>query len=88
MPDLLKSKKFQAALVGLIVAIAGHYGLDLNSDMLWVILSPILTYIGAQGLADALPGKEKALVEAAYGLMPERIQGVLSEIKEYVPPGH
>ena len=60
--DLLKSKKFQAAVLGLVVAIGGHYGLDLNSDTLLAVLSPILAYIAGQGLADF--GKEKAKVES------------------------
>ncbi len=60
--DLLKSKKFQAAMIGLIVAIAGHYGLDLNDQTLAATLAPIVAYILGQGAADF--GKEKAKIEA------------------------
>ncbi len=56
--DLLRSKKFQAASLGLIVAIGGHFGFDLDSDILLTVLSPILAYIAGQGLADF--GKERA----------------------------
>ena len=56
--DLLKSKKFQAALVGLIVAILGETGLKLDQQALLTVLSPILTYILGQAMADI--GKEKA----------------------------
>ncbi len=58
---ILKSKKFQAAVVGLVVAIAGKIGLDLDHDALLVILSPILAYIAGQGLADI--GKEEAKIK-------------------------
>ncbi len=59
--DILKSKKFQAAIVGLIVAFAGKYGLNLDETAIMAILSPILAYIAGQGLADI--GKEKAKLE-------------------------
>jgi hypothetical protein len=45
MMDLLKSKKF----------------LDMEQQQVILIVSPFLTFIGAQGLADI--GKEKAKVE-------------------------
>jgi uncharacterized membrane protein (DUF441 family) len=63
--DLIKSKKFQAAAVGVIVAIAGKAGLDLDEASLLTILSPILAYIAGQGLADI--GKEKAKIEGKNG---------------------
>lgn len=59
--DLLKSKKFQAAVVGLIVAVAAKVGLDLDTEALLTVLSPILTYIAGQAMADI--GKEKAKAE-------------------------
>ncbi len=58
---ILKSKKFQAAVVGLVVALTGKVGLDLDETALLTILSPILAYIAGQGLADI--GKEKAKIE-------------------------
>ncbi len=60
--DILKSKKFQAALVSLVVMIAAKAGFDLDEAALLTIISPLLTYIAGQGLADI--GKEKAKVEA------------------------
>lgn len=56
-----QSKKFQAALVGVIVAVAAEFGFDLDTQTILVILSPVLTYIGGQAVADI--GKEKAKVE-------------------------
>jgi len=68
--ELLQSKKFQMAIVGFIVAIASKLGFtDLDDATLFAILSPFLTYIAGQGVADI--GKEKvkeaAKVEAAGG---------------------
>ena len=54
------SKKFLAAAVGVIVGVAGQYGLDIPAQELTVVLSPVLAYIVGQGVADA--GKEKARV--------------------------
>jgi hypothetical protein len=59
--SILKSKKFQASVVGLIVALTGKIGLDLDEAALLTILSPILAYIAGQGLADI--GKERAKIE-------------------------
>ena len=60
--DIFKSKKFQASLVGLLVAIVGQLGLKLDPTALLAVLSPILTYIAGQAVADV--GKEKAKAEA------------------------
>lgn len=59
--NILKSKKSQAAAVGLVVALAGKIGLDLDETSLLTILSPILAYIAGQSAADI--GKEKAIIE-------------------------
>jgi len=56
-----KSKKFQASMVGLAVALAGKIGLNLDEAALLTILSPILAYIAGQSAADI--GKEKAKIE-------------------------
>ncbi len=61
MMDLLKSKKFIAALIAVFVMIAGSFGLELDPAALIVIVTPIITYILAQGVSDI--GKEKAKVE-------------------------
>ena len=59
--ELFKSKKFQASLVGLIVALVGEIGLNLDEQALLTVLSPILTFIVGQAMADI--GKEKAKAE-------------------------
>lgn len=77
MPDLLKSKKFQAALLGLLLVIAHHFIPSLQAIDLYALLAPVVAYILGQGIADW--GKERALIEAAYDMMPVRLRGELLE---------
>lgn len=62
--DLLYSKKFQAALLGVAIMIAKHFTPQLDEISALELTLPILVYIAGQGLADALPGKEKVKMEA------------------------
>ncbi len=58
--EIFKSKKWQAAMVGIIVATIGHFNesfAGIAEQVLWVIMA----FIGGQGLADF--GKEKAKIE-------------------------
>ncbi len=59
--DLVKSKKFQAAVIAVLLMIASEFGLDLDPEALLAIASPLLLYILGQSVADV--GKEKAKVE-------------------------
>ncbi len=59
--QMFQSKKAIAMLVGLVVAVGGHLGLNLDPDALTTILAPVLAYIVGQGVADH--GKEKARME-------------------------
>ena len=61
MKDLLKSKKFQAAIIGVLVAILSHYVPGLPEDAANQVLTVIVAYIVGQGLADM--GKERAKIE-------------------------
>lgn len=61
LKDMIGSKKAIAMIVGLIVSFAGKYGLELPTEELTAILSPVLAYIVGQGVADA--GKEKARID-------------------------
>lgn len=55
--DLLSSKKFVSALLGMATVIAVKLGVpEATITELIAIISPILVYIGAQGFADQ--GKE------------------------------
>ena len=58
---ILKSKKFWTAFSSVLVALAGHFGLDLDPSEITAILSPIMAYIVGQGVADL--GKERAKIE-------------------------
>ena len=60
--DLLQSKKFVTALIGVVTAVGVRVGFpEMKIEEMISIISPILVYIGAQGFADI--GKGKALVE-------------------------
>lgn len=56
--QLLGSKKAVVAVVTVLVALLGLFGLDLDADKLAAALSPLLAYIIGQGVADN--GKEAA----------------------------
>lgn len=61
MSGLFSSKKFVAALVAALVAfIAAYFGF--SPEKVMAVISPLLAYIGAQGIADL--GKERAKIEA------------------------
>jgi len=59
--ELLKSKKFQTSIVGVLVGVLSHFGLDLDAGALLAIMSPLLASIIGQGVADV--GKERAKIE-------------------------
>lgn len=61
MKELLTSKKFIASIVGVIVTIAGKYGLELDEAALATIISPLIAYIVGQGIADH--GKNKSEID-------------------------
>ena len=58
---MLGSKKAIAMIVGLVVSFAAKYWLQLPTEELAAVLSPVLAYILGQGVADV--GKEKARIE-------------------------
>jgi len=59
---ILSSKKALAAIVGVVVSLVAKLGIDLPTEALLAILTPILAYILGQGVADI--GKEAAKSEA------------------------
>lgn len=65
--DIVKSKKFQAAVVGMIGSILVIYVPALRDVPLEAVLGPIVAYIIGQGLADF--GKERAKVEQEVDTM-------------------
>ena len=50
--DMATSKKFVAAVAGVIVGFAGRLGFDLPMEEVETLLYPILAYIVGQGAAD------------------------------------
>lgn len=69
MRELLTSKKFVMAVVATIVAAAGKLGLELPTDTVALLMTPLLTYVAAQGLADY--GKNAAKVDAVAKVITE-----------------
>ena len=53
---LIGSKKFQAAVIAVVVMVGAEIGLDLDTEALLAIVSPLIAYILGQGIADH--GKE------------------------------
>jgi hypothetical protein len=54
---LLGSKKFVAAIVGVACGAAAKFGWNWDPGEILAVVSPLLAYIGAQGVADAGKGK-------------------------------
>lgn len=61
MPAILKSKKFQAAVVGVIATVLVHTVPALQSVNVTEVLAPIVAYILGQGIADH--GKEAEVIK-------------------------
>ena len=59
--DLFTSKKFVAAIAGLVVAILGSNEILIDQEALTTVLAPLMAYIVGQGVADI--GKERAKIE-------------------------
>lgn len=62
--EMLKSKKFLAACVSVIVWCVGKVGADLDTDELLGAVTPLWAYIIAQGAADFGKGKNAPAIEA------------------------
>lgn len=54
--ELLTSKKFIVSVSGMIVALVAKLGLELQTEDVAAIVSPVVAYVVAQGWADR--GKE------------------------------
>lgn len=60
--DLLSSKKAIAMTVGVVIAIAGHFGFAIPGEDITKVVGLIGAYVVAQGIADH--GKEAAAITA------------------------
>ena len=60
---ILGSKKAVMAILGAIAGLVARIGWDVSPEDLLTMLSPILAYIGFQGIADI--GKPKTEVESS-----------------------
>lgn len=59
---LLSSKKFIAAIIGIIITIGARYGFNLDPDLVRDIVAILIAYILGQSIADH--GKEAARITA------------------------
>ena len=57
---LLSSKKFQATIAAVAVALLAKVGIDADNETILLIISPLVAYILGQGIADT--GKERAKI--------------------------
>lgn len=54
----LESKKFVAALLSVVAVCLGHFGFNVDTSTMLLVLTPVMVAIGAQGWADS--GKASA----------------------------
>lgn len=72
IPLALKSRKFWLAIIGAGVAFCNAmFNWGLTTDQVWQVVAPLLTFIGAEGVADAAE---------RYSVAPSNIQRV--EVKK------
>ena len=64
LKTLLTSKKFVAAIVGVIVGLVAKLGVELDTDATALVISPILAYIVGQGVADHGKSRAQEIVKA------------------------
>ena len=69
--DLFKSKKFLAALAGVVFVIVNKLGLDLDEPTVITIVGLIAAYVIGQGHADT--GKEARKLEATTAIKPREV---------------
>ena len=60
LPRVLRSKKFQTAVVAVIVYVSGRLGWDVSPTDLVLVIAPLIAFIVSQGWADS--GKEAARI--------------------------
>ncbi len=64
LKTLLTSKKFIAAIVGVAVGLIAKLGIELDTDAVAIVISPILAYIVGQGVADHGKSRAQEIVKA------------------------
>lgn len=85
--DLLKSKKFRVFLVGFVMLLANDVlHLGVTHDTAEELVALVIGYMGAQGLADALPGKEKVRAEAETVDAQVRLAQIKNALRDPIPP--
>lgn len=69
----LKSRKLILALIGALVAfLNAYFELGLTTEQVWSVIAPLLAFIGAEGVADAVERNQSPIIVET----PEYRQGV------------
>ena len=69
--EMLTSKKFITALATTIGALIARLGFNVEIETVAVIITPLIIYIGAQGMADK--GKTAAVIQATNPAPPAAV---------------
>ena len=64
LKTLLTSKKFVAAIIGVAVGLIAKLGIELQTQDVVAVISPILAYILGQGVADHGKSRAQEIVKA------------------------
>src|SRR5688572_8275308 len=91
MKNILLSKKFQTAIITLIVVIAGHFGFQLDEGVIGLMIAPLITFIAAHAFVDravttAQIHQATELKIAAIHANPQSPQVPLEKVADAPPP--
>lgn len=78
--EAITSKKFIAAVAGILVALAARRGLNLDPDSVQNVIYVIVAYLVGQGIADH--GKEAAKVQGTVSLASNDITNPPQPVKD------
>lgn len=75
--SFLHSKKFVAAIIGIIITIGGRYGLNLDPQLVQDVVYILIAYIVGQGIADH--GKAAAQITAMAEISPSEAKAMIKD---------
>jgi uncharacterized membrane protein (DUF441 family) len=81
--SLLSSKKFIAAIIGIVIAIAGRYGFSLDPELVRELVYILIAYIVGQGIADH--GKASAEIAVMGAISPTTAKEMIKDTEGKQP---